>query len=125
MKLMLGFIFLLFGFIECYAQGKVLVDGVNINEQPIEYISITESGRGPVGKIAVVVDYGQKNKFELLESRVITGDESKPMGFESLTGALNFMYQNGWEVVSIYTIIVGSDITSQKNEIYYLLRRKK
>lgn len=113
-----------FGFSECYAQGKVVVNGVNVNDLPIEYVQILGSDIGLFKKnVVVTVDYGQKMKFA--EPQTITGDDGKHKSFESVIGALNFMSENGWEFVTAYAVTVGSGTANQSNVYHYLLRKKK
>lgn len=110
---------------ECYAQKRVFVKGVEINSQPIEYVQISGVGELLKSTITVKLDYGQKMKWELSESDVITDETGKPIAFESMVGALNFMSENGWEFLSLYTVLLGSDATNQSTHVHYLLRKKK
>jgi hypothetical protein len=107
-----------------FAQGKIFVEGVDINSRPIEYVEITAVGDGNLlsGTIAINVDYGQKAKW--LDRNRITDERGNIIPFESIVAGLNYMAENGWEIMSVYTTTSYSDTTKPSETIYYLLKRK-
>ena len=99
--------------------GQVTVEGVDINKLDIKYCELIGFNKSLFGKkIIVTVDYGQK--FSLFKSQLIKGPDGKPVVFNSMIDALNFMEKNGWEYVNNFAISSGNG-----SVYHYLLRRKK
>jgi len=107
---------ILFSFINlCFSQ--VTVENVNINELDIKYCQLSGYNKSFFGQnIIVTVDYGQK--FDFGKKQQIKGPDNKPIEFNSMIDALNFMEKNGWEYVNNYAV------SSSGGSIYhYLLKR--
>lgn len=101
------------------AMSQVIVNGVDVNKEEIEYCKIIGYNKSLFGtKIIITIDYGQKMK--ITKPQTITGENGKAKVFHSVIGALNFMQKNGWEYVNNYAITMG-----QNNVYHYLLKRKK
>jgi hypothetical protein len=98
------------------AQGekKVIVNKVDINALPeVEYIQLLGVDEGQ--KLMVEVDYGQT----LSAAETIAGPDGKPLQFETMISALNFMFKNGWEFVNAY------EAKTREGKLYhYILRRR-
>jgi hypothetical protein len=103
------------------SQSQVKVDGVDINTLPINYCQIVGFDMGVFKKKVVIsVDYGQK--VVLGEGTTIEDiATNKPVVFNSMIDALNFMDKNGWEYINSYAIS-----NANAGSVYhYLLKRKK
>jgi len=102
-----------------FSFSQVSVEGVDINSLDIKYCQLLGYNKSLIGqKIIVVVDYGQK--FKPFQSQVIKGPDDKPIVFNTMIDALNFMDANGWEYVNNYAVSVGN------SQVYhYLLKRKE
>ncbi|GAB3560087.1 hypothetical protein [Spirosoma fluminis] len=101
------------------ASAQVFVDGVNVNEQTITYCQLIGINRTIFSGTRIWIDYGQP-KFTTANSQQISGQDAVARKFNSVMDALNFMVQNGWELVS-------SNVTSSKEEpttYVYLLRKR-
>ncbi len=61
-------------------------------------------------RITVKIDFGQKTKF--FEDTRLKGKDGRPIRFNSMIDALNFMGSDGWELVQAYTTSVASTSTS-------------
>ena len=94
------------------SKSQVKVDGVDINTLAINYCEIVGSDMGLFKKkIIIAVDYGQK--VNLGEGTVIEDvATNKPVVFNSMIDALNFMDKNGWEYIMVYD--QGDDYTEPK-----------
>jgi len=73
------------------------------------------------GKIKIEVDFGQENKaFEGFNSDVIKDPATgKPIKFNSMIDALNFMAADGWKLVNAY------DVSSSDATVYHYVMRKE
>lgn len=69
-------------------------------------------------KVKVSIDFGQEQK--LFENNFLKGEDGKPMVFNSMIDALNFMGDQGWEFVQAYAITV-----SNQNVYHYLMKKRK
>ena len=112
-------LFFLFSYSVTYSQ--VNVNGVNINELDIKYCSIVGYNTFLFGKkIIVSIDYGQKYQF--WKSQEISDSNNKPVIFNSVIDALNFMEKNGWQYINTaeYTYTYGNSNASQ-----FLFKKKE
>ncbi len=102
------------------AQVFVGKEKININELPnVKYIQLVGYNTSLFGmKMEIAIDYGQKMK--LFKSTAIRNGEGKPMKFNTMIAALNFMLANGWEFIDYKEALVG-----RKMKFVYLLKRKK
>ncbi|MEI7844713.1 MAG: hypothetical protein WCK35_02815 [Chloroflexota bacterium] len=52
------------------------------------------------GKQVYAIDFGQKS--ELISDKTYKDESGKPLIFDSMIDAMNFMAKNGWELVQVY-----------------------
>ena len=104
----------LFTLLTCYAQAQLFVDGQSMDEIcKGHYLEICQISS--FEKIRIAVDYGQLTPaFGTLPR--LTDERNQPIRFNSITHALNVLYENGWELVSGYA--------RENNERFLLERRK-
>ena len=112
-KLMLSGI--LFLTLVCVSHAQVKVGEVDINQLGIQYIEIyAASGIGA----SVRINYGQNDSNLMFYfDPLIDPKDGKP--FRNTIAALNFLYQNGWELV-IPSIRSGDETAPS-----FLLQRRK
>lgn len=94
------------------AQAQQAAKPVGIIGRTEEYCQV-ESWTKLNGKTAVAIDYGQQQ--ELLSRNVYRDAEGKPLEFNSVIDALNWLNSQGWELVNAYS----KDKISQ-----YVMRRR-
>lgn len=70
-------------------------------------------------KVTISVDFGQSRGF-FSDTRLRDEKTGQVQSFNSMVDALNYMANDGWEVVQAYAITVA-----QQNVYHYLLRRKR
>jgi hypothetical protein len=100
-------------------QAQVKVEGIDINSlSDIKYVEIVGAFKFMSTKVTVYIDYGQKLK--LGTDQRIENETGKPMVFNSMVDALNFMEANGWVFVNNYAITSG-----QQNVYHFLLKRRE
>jgi len=94
--------------------GQVTVDGVNINKLSITYCQLEAARKVSLKSYTVTIDYGQSHVP--LKPQKIAGPDGELMDFNSMVDALNFMDDNGWELISTH---------SNTPVHYYLLKREE
>lgn len=115
LKMMYRLLVLVFLFSANVARGQMLVDGMRLDSN-VQFIEIRVFDVGLVSsKMVVQVGYGQKVTSMTKESNVT--DNGKDLVVQSVVGALNYFYKNGWNYVE--SRLVDNGIR------YYLLRRKQ
>lgn len=96
------------------------VNGVAVKDFTAEYITIGETLTFS-SSFRIGVDFGQKITSSWKSKEIVlTDDEGKPIDFNTMTAALNFMYQNGYELVNIYSVKGGDELIPR-----FVLRKKK
>lgn len=80
-----------------------------------QYIEIIGSQLFPGTPITIVLDFGQP----LLDKVIIKSDD-KALNFNTMIGALNYLYKNGWELVMPYIISTGNS-----SVYHFLLKRRQ
>lgn len=106
---------LMLGLFSLAGNSQVIVNDVNINELDIVYVELVGRAKLNPTKIKVIVDYGQPFSFK---SQAIRGAQGDKAAFNSMIDALNFMEANGWEFVSNYVVMSGTEVTTR-----YILRK--
>ncbi|WP_320052940.1 hypothetical protein [uncultured Acetobacteroides sp.] len=96
------------------------VNSVAVKDFTAEYITIGEIPSFS-SNVRIGVDFGQKIASSWKSKEIVlTDDEGKPMDFNTTVAALNFMYQNGYELVNTYTLKSGEELIPR-----FVLRKKK
>lgn len=67
-------------------------------------------------KVKIVIDYGDKESDP--NGEVLYGKDNKPLKFNSMVGAMNYLGTNGWEFVQAYAVTKGNS-----NVYHYLMRK--
>jgi hypothetical protein len=102
-----------------YAQtnaNEFLLDSTTVTQ--FSYCEIVGTANLLGTKVTVELDFGQKVKF-LQDVRYKDPETGKPIKFNSMVDAMNFMGANGWEFVQAY--LIGN---SQQGYVYHFLLRK-
>jgi hypothetical protein len=101
------------------ATKKIFVEGVDINAlTDVEFIQVVGGANFFSNDIKIFLYYGQKLNF--LASQRVEGEDGRPIKFNGMIDALNFMYKNGWEFVDAFE----SQGETRGDIATYLLRRK-
>jgi hypothetical protein len=90
------------------------------NHEPSEFEYAVLEGFQKIlsADINVAIDFGQKKNF-FTPQWYRDEQTGKVASFHSMADAMNFMAQDGWELVQAYTISLGS-----ASKIYWVLKRK-
>ncbi|MBB5285752.1 hypothetical protein HNQ92_003912 [Rhabdobacter roseus] len=97
------------------------VNGIPIKELEAEYLQIEGTHVLLSPKLSIDIDYGQRDRALVLKDTEVRDENNKPVKFNSMIDALNFMSAQGYEFVQAYTMQDSSHQTS----CYFLLKRKK
>lgn len=85
------------------------------------YCELVGTGRILSNKVTVQIDFGQVQKF-FSDKRYKDPETGKPVVFNSMMDALNFMGKDRWEFVQAYIVTEGS-ATSSQNVYHFLLKK--
>jgi hypothetical protein len=86
------------------------------------YCELVGTARLLSNKVTVEIDFGQATKF-FSDRRYKDQSTGKPVVFNSMVDALNFMGKDRWEFVQAYIVTIGSSTSSQN--IYHFLLKKQ
>lgn len=88
------------------------IDGKPVSEIESNYLKVTEIDiLGSMADIKLNFGQGDAHLFD---------ERGKPFNFDSIIHALNFFYQNGFELISSY-----SNSNQDRNYIYHILKKKE
>ena len=82
---------------------------------PVKYCMLLATNKFFSKDVSITIDYGQKTGF--FEDTRIRDKNGRPMSFNSIMDALNYMNSLGWEFVNSYAIATGD-----QNVYHYLLK---
>lgn len=68
--------------------------------------------------ITVALDFGQKTSYWSNKNRKLVDENNKPVVFNSMVDAMNFMGESGWEFAQAYIVTMG-----QQNVYHWLLKK--
>ena len=80
------------------------------------YCEIIGIGKLYSTKVTIRVDFGQRMK--LFGNNRMKDGQGKPLVFNSMIDALNFMGKQGWEFAQAYTVAI-----SNENVCHYLMKK--
>ncbi|HLV91595.1 MAG TPA: hypothetical protein VKX34_00620 [Aequorivita sp.] len=95
------------------------VNDIPLSEIDVEYVQIVGTSKLFKNEVTIQIDFGQRNKMFSDNTRV-KDEEGKPLSFNSMIDALNFMSQNGYDFVEAYALTI-----SNQNVYHYLLRKSE
>lgn len=86
--------------------------------QKYDYAEIVGTSKFMSNKVTVAIDFGEGSKF-FADNRY--KDESgKPVVFNSMIDAMNYMGDRGWEFVQAFAVSVGNN-----GSVYHFVLKKK
>lgn len=91
----------------------------NDTENPLKesyiYCQIVGTSKFMSNKLVVTIDFGQEAKF--FSDQRLRGEDGKPIVFNSMVDAMNWMGNDGWEFLQAYVVTM-----SQQNVYHWLLK---
>ncbi len=97
------------------------VNDIPIDEIEVDYMQIIGTSKFLSNKVTIQIDFGQRKKFwSSSKGGVLKDERGRPIVFNSMIDALNFMSENGFEFENAFAITVGS-----QNVYHYMLKRKE
>ncbi|MCL2329406.1 MAG: hypothetical protein FWC39_12955 [Bacteroidetes bacterium] len=85
--------------------------------QEFVYCQLVGQGKLFSNKVTVEFDYGQQAGF--FADRRLMDENGKPIVFNSMVDAMNFMGADGWEFVQAYAVTTGN-----VNVYHWLLKKR-
>lgn len=92
----------------------ISISNIAYSHQKEIYCDVTASQLTLLSKIYINVDFGNSKWGKL-----IVGENGKPLKFNSVIDALNFMAEDGWHLIN--TLL----ITHQNQQVYHYIMAKK
>ncbi len=89
-----------------------------------EYCMILGYGRFFSHKLTITIDFGQEIKIWGKGIFIPKDENNKPIVFNSMIDAMNFMNLYGWLFVNAYVITEDLGILGKQNVYHWLLKRK-
>lgn len=111
-KLIFPILFLMVGMT---AGAQVMVGKTDINTRYVQYVEVWDKPAKTDGKYLAMVDYGQATQDDAVTNWAVNNMNGQPMEFNGVIDMLNFMYRNGWEVMTTKT--------TEGYESYFMKRR--
>lgn len=96
------------------------VDGKPIAEIDAEYIQLSTTGRLGKSAVSIDVDFGQLDTSLERKDTQIRDENGRPVVFNSVVDALNFMKKLSYEVEHVYVVSHNGG-----GLCYYLLKRNR
>ena len=87
----------------------------NENKKSYMYCEIVGMTKFMSNKVNITLDFGQFNKFG--SDQRLRDEEGKPIVFNSMVDAMNWMGADGWKFMQAYAVTMGST-----NVYHWLLR---
>ena len=104
----------------CITLAAQTINNIPVKEIDVEYIEIIGTSKFMSNKVTVEISFGQRNKFFNMKDAMIIDSEGKPIVFNSMVDALNFMSENGYEFVTAYAF---GDVNVASYR--YIMRKRK
>ncbi|MCD7898880.1 MAG: hypothetical protein LUH22_03130 [Bacteroides sp.] len=86
-------------------------------EEKYIYCEIVGTSKLLSSKVTIEIDHGQATKFWSNDKRLL-GEDGKPIKFNSMVDAMNFMGNDGWEFTQAYVVSVQN-----QNAYHWLLKK--
>jgi len=96
------------------------IDDIPLKDLKADYIKIIGFNRIQYTKLVIDFDYGQKDRVIDTKRVVVRDENEKPIQFQSMIDALNFMTRNGYDFVQAYALQIGEQAV-----MHYLLRKRQ
>ena len=104
----------------CITLAAQTINNIPVKEIDVEYIEIIGTSKFMSNKVTIEISFGQRNKFFNMKDAMIIDSEGKPIVFNSMVDALNFMSENGYEFVTAYAF---GDVNVASYR--YIMRKRK
>jgi len=90
-------------------------------QEPVkyDYCEIVGTARFMSNKVNVEIDFGQGSKF--FSDNRYKDESGKPVVFNSMIDAMNFMGNQGWEFVQAFAVSTGTN----SGAVYHFILKKK
>lgn len=97
------------------------INDIFIKDLNVSYIQIVGTSKFMSNKVTIELDFGQHNKlFSNGKNMVIMDENKKPINFNSMIDALNFLSLNGFRLVQTYAFSTGNS-----NVYHFVLEKVK
>lgn len=91
----------------------------NVSSESFVYCELQGKSKTFKNKVTVNIDMGQRVKTFSRKNRKLVDENNKPIEFNSMIDAMNYMGQMGWEFVQAYAVTIG-----ETNVYHWLLKKE-
>ena len=110
-------LFTIFGLSSMLSQ---TINGVPLEDIDAEYIQIVGTSKMMSKKVTINIDFGQFDNIWKVKDTQIIDKDGKPLDFNSMIDALNFMSKNGYDFVDANAMAINN-----VNVYHFLLKKVK
>jgi len=96
------------------------VNDIPFKDIDTQYVQIVGTSKLFSAKVTIRIDFGQNLKALQVKDARIKDKDGKPIVFNSMIDALNFMSENGYDYEDAYVVTVGNQLV-----YHYLLKRSE
>ena len=83
-------------------QAQLHAEGIRLTElNTSQYMEVVPL-RTAQARFHIVVDYGQNHRAQLSDNDFLTDAEGRRLDFRSTIDGINYCYENGWELHTVY-----------------------
>ena len=97
---------------------QVETNDVPMSSNKYVYCELVGTAKLLSNKLTINIDMGQRIKTFSAKNRKLVDENNKPIVFNSMVDAMNYMGETGWEFVQAYAITVA-----QSNVYHWLLKK--
>jgi len=119
----LGYIVVALLFFSHLASAQIFIDGKELRKESTQYIEIEFFSVVGSQDVRMFIDYGQNVGFLDRKNRIVSDKKGKALIFNSSVHGLNWLFQQGYEVVHVYNPKSGG--TTVNTDLIYLIGRIK
>ncbi|GLR16456.1 hypothetical protein [Portibacter lacus] len=102
---------------------QLFIDGKELRQETTQYIEIEFFSVVGSADVKMFIDYGQNVGFMDRKNRIVSDKKGKALIFNSPVHGLNWLYENGYEVLNVYNPKSGG--TTVNTDLIYLIQKRK
>ena len=105
------------------AHAQIFIDGKELRQETTQYIEIEFFNTIGTADVRMMIDFGQNVGFLDRRNRIVSDDRGKALIFNSPVHGLNWLYERGYEVMSVYNPKSGGNTVN--TDLIYLIQKRK
>ena len=119
----IGYIVVALLFFSQLVSAQIFIDGKELRQESTQYVEIEFFSVVGSADVKMFIDYGQNIGFLDRKNRIVSDDKGKALIFNSPVHGLNWLFQQGYEVLHVYNPKSGGQ--NVNTDLIYLIGRKR